>query len=248
MFLIPAFSSNLSTNKIGHNIKYLESIDSTNTEIYRMFKNNEAQSGDIVITDNQNSGRGRRGDSWYSQPNKSITTSFIIKNNYNNLDKKLPLLIGIAIIKGIQQSTKILCDLKWPNDIMYQSKKIGGVLIEKKDNPYIIGLGLNINETKFEKSIQDSTMSLKLILNRTIERESLLAYIINHFEILLDKSLDSIINLWESFCGHLNQTVYFHDSKKLIDGKFLGLNKNGEANIKIGGQEIKSIHSGVIKL
>ena len=247
MFLIPLFSSNLSTNKIGHQIEYLQSIDSTNSEIYRMFQNNCAQSGDVIIAEQQTTGRGRRGNQWYSKPGKSITASLILKDNKNNLDKKLPLIAGLAIIKAIKQSTNIECNLKWPNDIMYNSKKIGGILIEKKSSHFIIGIGLNVNENELDKSIQGSTLSLKLILNRSIQRETLLAFICNHFEILINQSLPYIIKEWESSCTHMYKTVHSHQFKELVSGKFLGLNQDGQANIEIGTEK-KVITSGVIEL
>ena len=247
MFLIPLFSSYLSTNKIGHRIEYFKSVDSTNTEIYRMFQNNIIQSGDVIIADKQTSGRGRRDNLWHSKSGQSITTSIILENNDKDLNKKLPLIAGVAIVKGIKQLTNVECDLKWPNDVMYNSKKLGGILIEKKNNHFIIGIGLNVNEDKLEESIQSSTLSLRLIINRIIERETLLAFIFNHFEILLSKSLSSIIKEWESLCTHMHRTIHFHQSGEFINAKFLGLNQYGEANIEIGGEK-KALSSGVIEL
>jgi len=247
MFLVPLFASNLSTNKIGHRIEYLKSVDSTNTEIYRMFQNHSIQFGDLVFAEQQISGRGRRNNIWYSKPGESITCSIILKNNASDLLQKLPLLTGISIIKGIKQLTDIECELKWPNDIVYNSKKIGGVLIENKGDCLIIGVGLNVNENELEESIQKTTLSLKLIINRSVQRELLLAFILNHFESLMNQSLKSIIKEWESSCAHMETSINFHQSGKLISAKFLGLNQHGEATMKIGAEK-KTITSGIIEL
>ena len=247
MFFIPLFSSNLVTKKIGHRIEYLRSVDSTNTEIYRMLQNNEIQPSDIILAETQTNGRGRRDNQWYSNPGESITCSMILEDNDSLLIKKLPLISGISIIKGIKQLTNIECDLKWPNDIIYNAKKLGGILIEKKGNYFIIGIGLNVNELTLEKSIKESTLSLRLILNRSIQREPLLAFILNHFENLLSQSLEAIIKEWESFCAHMHTSINFRQSNKLISAKFLGLNQYGEANIKIGTEK-QVISSGAIEL
>ncbi len=246
MFFTPLFLSNLTTKKIARNIEYFRTLDSTNTEIFDMLKQNQAKSGDAIIADQQTAGRGRRGNNWISNPGESITCSIIIKDEDDSLVKKLPLISGIAIIKGIKQLTKLNCNLKWPNDILLDSKKIGGILIEKKDGHFIIGIGLNVNESELDKSIENST-SIRLELGRTVQREPLLAFIFNHFETLLGNNLSSIINEWESLCLHMDRMVKFHQSNQLMSVTFLGLNENGEANIQTDDGK-KIINSGIIEL
>ena len=246
MFFTPLFLSNLTTKKIARNIEYFRTLDSTNTEIFDMLKQNQAKSGDAIIADQQTAGRGRRGNNWISNPGESITCSIIIKDEDDSLVKKLPLISGIAIIKGIKQLTKLDCNLKWPNDILLDSKKIGGILIEKKDGYFIIGIGLNVNESELDKSIENST-SIRLELGRTVQREPLLAFIFNHFENLLGNNLSSIINEWESLCLHMDRMVKFHQSNQLMSVTFLGLNENGEANIQTDDGK-KTINSGIIEL
>lgn len=246
MFFTPLFLSNLTTKKIARNIEYFRTLDSTNTEIFDMLKQNQAKSGDAIIADQQTAGRGRRGNNWISNPGESITCSIIIKDEDDSLVKKLPLISGVAIIKGIKQLTKLDCNLKWPNDILLDSKKIGGILIEKKDGYFIIGIGLNVNESELDKSIENST-SIRLELGRTVQREPLLAFIFNHFETLLGNNLSSIINEWESLCLHMDRMVKFHQSNQLMSVTFLGLNENGEANIQTDDGK-KIINSGIIEL
>ena len=246
MFFTPLFLSNLTTKKIARNIEYFRTLDSTNTEIFDMLKQNQAKSGDAIIADQQTAGRGRRGNNWISNPGESITCSIIIKDEDDSLVKKLPLISGIAIIKGIKQLTKLNCNLKWPNDILLDSKKIGGILIEKKDGHFIIGIGLNVNESELDKSIENST-SIRIELGRTVQREPLLAFIFNHFETLLGNNLSSIINEWESLCLHMDRMVKFHQSNQLMSVTFLGLNENGEANIQTDDGK-KIINSGIIEL
>ena len=113
----------------------MQSTNSTNTAIYEMLLNDEVKIKDVLIAEQQTDGKGRRGDKWFSSKNKSLTFSFIINSEELSINK-LSLLIGISIIKGIQKAANIRCKLKWPNDIMYENKKLGGVLIEKKISLY----------------------------------------------------------------------------------------------------------------
>ena len=246
MFFIPLFLSNLSTKKIGRKIEYVRTTDSTNKEIYSRLQNNEAQSGNVLLSDEQTDGKGRRGSSWFSSAGKSLTLSFLLENNHDILIKKLPLISGLAIIKAIKQIARIDCQLKWPNDVVYNSKKLAGILIEQKDQHFIIGIGINVNEIEFPESIQNTTCSLSSILNYSIQREPLLAFILNHFENLLNDDMDNIIKQWESSCNHMDSIVKFHSSNEIINAHFIGLNNNGSAKIKVDKKEMTA-NSGIIE-
>ena len=133
------------------------------------------------------------------------------------------------------------------NDIMYDSKKIAGVLIEQKKNHFIVGIGINVNGIKLDESIEKKACSLELILNYPIQRELLLAQILNYLEKLLSNDIKDIIIEWESFCNHMNSFIKFHNSNDIINGQFIGLNQNGEAKIDLNGEEV-IINSGIIEL
>ena len=247
MFFIPLFSSNLTTNKIGHKIEYLRTVDSTNQEIKRMIDENYIQSGNVIISDEQTKGKGRRGNQWFSSPGKSLTFSLLIKNNDPTLIQKLPLVCGISAVNGIKQLTNCNCTLKWPNDIMYEDYKLGGILIEQTKQHFIIGIGINVNDSTFDSSIEKEASSLYSILGYSIQREPLLAFILNNLEQSLDLSLNEIIIKWESYCAHMNTFIKFHNANKIINAKFLGLNDKGFANMELN-QEHKIFNSGVIEL
>ena len=244
---MPLFLSNLRTEKIGRRIEYLESTSSTNQTIFNFLKNKKMKSGDVLIADKQEAGRGRRGNHWFSSSEKSLTFSLLFKNDDNLLNKKIPLVCGVAIVKAIKDVSGLDCSLKWPNDILYDSKKIAGVLIEQKQNHFIIGIGINVNKTNFPKSIQKKASSLELILDYPIQREELLAKILNHLEKLLSNDLKDIIIYWESLCNHMGINVKFHNYNDIINGQFVGLSNNGDAKIEINGEEML-INSGIIEL
>ena len=235
----------MKTRKIARQIESIRTTESTNETIYNMFQNKEVKIGSALVAEEQTNGKGRRGNKWYSSPSKSLTFSLIIKDNIESLIKKLPLISGFAIIEAIKQLTKLDCQLKWPNDIVYKNKKLGGVLIEKKRDNFIVGIGLNVNDSDFDKSIEKEVCSIYSIINYPIQREPLLAFIFNNFEELLSKNMEEIIKKWEYLCNHMNSFVKFHYSKQIVEGKFVGLNGNGEAKININEIE-KVFHSGVI--
>ena len=237
MFFTSLFSANLITKKLVKDIQYIVSTDSTNDTIWKMFCNNKIKSGGVLIAEQQNLGRGRRGRVWHSSVGESLTFSFLIDSQMVSLET-ISLCCGIAIVNGIKELTDLECNLKWPNDIMFNNYKVGGILIEKKKNFLIIGVGLNVNESNFNSEIKNKATSLKKILNHTIQREPLLAYIFNNIEQLLNSNNNTIIKIWLSLCNHINKNINFHNfNNKVIKAEFVTINDNGEAILNINGHE-----------
>tara|TARA_B100000029_G_C17288881_1_gene856245 strand:- start:96 stop:833 length:738 start_codon:yes stop_codon:yes gene_type:complete len=232
MFFDEIFNKHIKRKKINYNLCYLKTVPSTN--LYAWKHESELSHGTVIITKNQTRGMGRRGTEWFSSQNNSLTFSLIIKEN-KKYDKLLSLKTGISIIEGIKKYIKINCQLKWPNDIIAHNKKIGGILIERKKNKLVIGIGINVKENlkHIDPSIQNDTTSLKIISNLSIELEQLLANILNQFELIYyEINNEKIIQKWEKYCNHMNRNIKFHRNNIIINGIFKGLHKNGSAIIK----------------
>ena len=184
--------ANLRTKTLGKVIEYYTQLDSTNEEAWEMIDEG-AKPGTVIITDRQLSGKGRNGTKWQSKADRSLTFSVIIKPNNlsGSISGVFPLLSGVAIV-GALQDMHIDGGLKWPNDIMVKGKKIGGILCEsriqgKSIKWVVLGIGINVNETAndFGNDISGTATSLYLEVGNFIQRERLLAAILNHLEILL---------------------------------------------------------------
>jgi len=253
VFFTSLFESNLQTKNIVKDIIYYPNIDSTNDELWRLCENNNSDLKKIlVITDNQTSGKGRGQNQWFSQPSKSLTCSFLLdpifSNNYFNLHA---LLIPVAIVRGIKKVAFVDLSIKWPNDIMYKNKKLGGILIESKgiNTKLNIGMGLNINESyeDFPDELKDLAISLKEITGYPIQREPLLAFILNELSNLIESNdIDLIISSWMQYCIHKNKQISFSQDGIQIDGMFESINEFGQAIIKCDGKSI--IYDGVINI
>ena len=248
MFSCEILEKNLKSKKIKYKIHYLDSINSTNQYAWELIKNN-IKIPAMIITKNQTDGKGQRENKWFSSINKSLTFSIIINQN-KKYEKLLSLKVAIAIIEGIKKNINIYCNLKWPNDIMANNKKIGGILIEKKKDKIVIGIGINVNENlkDINPIIKNKSTSIKIISNLSIKLEVLLANILNEFELCyyqLDNK--NIIKKWEKYCCHINENIKFHENYKTLKGKFLGIKDNGNAIININGEK-HIINSRIINL
>jgi len=252
MFFTNLFESNLKVKNFAKKVIYYTSTDSTNDDIWELYAENNEQDI-IIITDYQKKGRGRSNNIWFSKPGHSITCSFLLKELFPREQFNLhSILIPVAIIKGVRNFLSIDLSIKWPNDIMYENKKLGGILIEskiKKEAIFNIGLGLNTNENQidFPCELQGNSISLKEIKGHPIQREPLLASIFNELDLLIDSlNTSTIIESWMNNCSHKDEKVQFLNNQKLIKGVFKYINQKGQAVINYNNEYIE--YDGAINI
>jgi BirA family transcriptional regulator, biotin operon repressor / biotin---[acetyl-CoA-carboxylase] ligase len=253
MIFTQLIQTNLRTKELGKKVEYYNRLDSTNEEAWELIEEEqENQHGTIVLTENQIRGKGRKENSWSMVAGKGLAISVILDKKYpSNRSSFISLAAGIAVVESLEKRG-IECSLKWPNDIYYQEKKIGGILCEskiRKDSidKIVVGVGINVNETIEEHpmDLQKTLTTMFSISNHAHQRELIVAEFINSFERLLKKLDDeptSIIDEWHNHCLHLNKKVSFSNDKQLDKGTFIGLNEKGYARIEING-EVKTYNS-----
>lgn len=176
---------NAKTKYIGKNIKYFETIDSTQTEAKRNI--NQYENGTIIIADIQTQGKGTHGRVWHTKTN-NIAMTIILKPKM-----KLEQLEGFttAIAENIQKAIKDLynvnLEIKLPNDLLLNEKKICGILTETttiKDDvkEIFIGIGFNVNESKFNENISNIATSLYNETKQEYNVEDIICRIIENIE------------------------------------------------------------------
>lgn len=143
----------------------LNAIDSTNDYLKQLSKIAAVENFTIVMANEQTHGKGQMGSKWISEPGKNLTMSILVTNF--NLKKHtifdLNVVMAVSILKVLQSFKIQHCKIKWPNDIMADSKKVGGILIEnslKQDGSVsaVIGVGLNLNQTNFKELPQATSL------------------------------------------------------------------------------------------
>lgn len=244
MFNLILYKEKLSTKSIGQIIQYYPKLDSTNTKAWELISE-KVENGTVVITDNQTKGRGRQANKWISMPDKSLTFSIIIYPNALPSQINLySLIVGLAITDCLTDFN-IQAQLKWPNDILINGKKVGGILCESRISggvikSLVIGIGLNVNEniTELPEELRTKATSLMIESGIQYQLELLLANILNHLEHRIqNKEAAAQLIDWEKRCAHLNQKVTFHSNNETVNGVFKGLTLKGEAKILIDGKE-----------
>lgn len=184
---ISEIKSNLTTNYIGQNIIYFETIDSTQKQAKKLAENN-LPNGTLVLANMQTSGVGTHGRVWYTEADSNITMTLVLYPNCN-IDKLKTITIDIAnyMVEVIKDLYGIQLSIKEPNDIILNGKKIGGILTETKVNKefvniLFIGIGFNVSQEKFSEEIKETATSLKKEFKEDFEREKIISGFLNKFE------------------------------------------------------------------
>jgi BirA family biotin operon repressor/biotin-[acetyl-CoA-carboxylase] ligase len=251
MIFTQLIQTNLRTKELGKNIEYYNRLDSTNTEAWELVEENKNH-GTIVITENQTNGKGQKNKTWGMVPGKSLVFSLILTKNYP-IDHSglICLTVSLALIESLNKRG-LDAQLKWPNDLLIDGKKIGGILcetkIEKNDiKNMVIGVGVNVNESiaEHDESIQKNLTTMFEVSKHPHQRELIVAEFINSFELMLNKlstEPNQIIEEWLDKCMHLNERILFLQNDKILEGVFCGLDNNGFAKIEIDNK-VKSYNS-----
>lgn len=248
----------LTTDFIGRNIHYEESVESTQKIAHRLAE--DAPEGTVVIAEEQNSGKGRMNRKWHSPKYTGIWMSLIVRPNIQ-LTKapQLTLLTAVAIVQAVEELTGLNPEIKWPNDILLKGKKVTGILTElqaeaDRIHSIIIGIGMNVNQKKedFPPEIQEIASSLFIEKGEMVSRSSLIKSVFKHFEKLyllyLEQGFFPIKLLWESYAVSIGKTLRARTLTTTIEGRALGITDDGVLKLEDETGYIHYIYSADIEL
>ena len=177
----------------GYKIIKFNEIHSTNDFAWERASNNTPNHKTVILADHQTSGKGQYDRKWVADKGKNITMSVIMAFDEWLLKDGfyLNIIVSVSIIKAVKKNFGINLNIKWPNDIYYGEKKLGGILIKnriKKSNieHSIIGIGLNVNQDYFDISIPNP-ISLKMITYKITSLTNLIKAILDELNYSFEK-------------------------------------------------------------
>ncbi len=217
--------------------------------------------GAVVVAEAQTMGRGRLGRKWCSPKYLNLYLSIILRPKGAARETAwLSLAAAIAIHRTIREVSGLEVELKWPNDVLVNGKKIAGILLEqmvrgKKVDALVLGMGLNLNmgENDFDPEIRPSATSLRIETGFPIDRVVFLQKLLAHLEAwygeFLQGSLDSIRRHYLDILGVLNQKVRFQKGGDVFHGTVTGLAGDAALRLKLsGGKEISLYSEEITRL
>lgn len=244
-------------------IDVFSKLSSTNDYLsQKYFKSRQEKNAyHICVAEEQTQGRGRFGHQWWSPAGVNLYLSIFCPHaDWREEYEALNLRCLLAVAKLLERQGVTNIQLKWPNDICRDNNKLGGILIERKSQQLIIGIGLNVAMSTAEASriernvIKPWVDLLSLCPNWAMNRNELAANLFKEVrETLLsieNNSLDSLVTSWSKYDAMLGKKVYFTYQDKSCRGTVHGIDEKGLVKIKVHGKvlHLHSAHVCDIKL
>jgi BirA family biotin operon repressor/biotin-[acetyl-CoA-carboxylase] ligase len=255
----------LKTNFIGKNIFYEEKVGSTNL-MARELAVKGIKNGTVVIADTQDKGKGRNGKIWTSPKACNIYMSIILKPKFSpEAANGMTILAATAAAESIEEISSITPQIKWPNDILINSKKVSGILTEMSTHNkvieyIIVGIGINVNLKEEDIYENIKNIATSLYIERTkklkqlnennmfINRNNLIISFLNKFEryyeTFLSTGLSSILQTYQKYFGMIGKDVEINSENHKIKGQVVGIDSKGALLLKTGENELEKVVSG----
>ncbi|MBB6129310.1 biotin--[acetyl-CoA-carboxylase] ligase [Mucilaginibacter lappiensis] len=223
---------------VGQNLVTIQQVDSTNTFLKTLLSNSKPlPEGTVIMAESQYAGRGQQQNKWHSEPGKNLTFSILLTPAFLAISDQFDLnrVVSLGVYDALHPYLSDNLKIKWPNDIYYGDRKLGGILIEThvqgtniKDA--IIGIGLNINQESFEPGAGNA-ISLRQILHRDYDLKTILSEICGHIEAyylnLRAGKFLFVRNTYLSRLYWLNEVKRFKSNDQVFDGVIKNVKENG---------------------
>ena len=200
---------------IGTPRVHLRLTDSTN-ERARLLAASGAPHGTLVTADEQEAGRGRQGRAWTAPPTSAVLMSVVLRE----LSETLPLAAAVAVSEAVPLETQI----KWPNDVWIDGRKVAGILVEGRPQEgwAVLGIGLNVAAEQFPDELNATSLTLS---GAAVSVDESLAALVGSLETWLSRSTEEILAAWRSRDALLGRTVRWANGSQ--DGVAVGVDDSG---------------------
>lgn len=248
----------ISTQWAGRGVLYFPEIDSTNTCAKRL-GDEGAVHGTLVVSDEQTAGKGRRGRTWESPSGSSIYMSILLRPEITpNQAPMLTLVMAQSVAKAIRAVTGEKTQIKWPNDIVLNKKKVCGMLTEMSTeiawiNYVVIGVGINVNTESFPEELSRTATSIYLEKGQKIQRSRLIAEVMKQFEHYYDLfvktgNLSAMQEEYNRLLVNRDQDVRILEPGNEYNGHAVGINEAGELLVRTEDGQMKSVYAGEVSV
>lgn len=244
--------------RIGDVCFHFDQLDSTMNFCARLAELDYPE-GVAVLAEEQTAGRGTRGRTWHSTRGKGLYVSFLLRPEPEQLNY-IPLLAGLASREAIKLLTGLEIRLKWPNDLVFERKKLGGILCEGsssgKETAVILGIGINVNHAQedFPEEISGLATSLAIITGSAHDREILFDFLGKNLQLWYNKlKKGKVTEIIKSFKEYLSfssgqKLLVEEASGKRVEGLFVDIDLKGGIILKIDGEDRIFYSSEIIKI
>ncbi len=246
-------------------IIYMEETDSTNLEAVR--KADTLPHGAVIVAEKQTNGVGRRGRKWSSPAGQNLYFSVSLKPNFSpDKASMLTLVMAVAVARAIGKVCKAQGDalqddevqIKWPNDIVVNGKKVCGILTQMELSgtdikQVVVGVGINVNQEAFAGDDLKYASSLKRETEKTYDRKALLQDVLCEFTLLCEmfeqeQTLSFLKQEYENLLANRLKEVRILDAKGEYEAIATGINEIGELIVKKEDGTTEAVYAGEVSV
>ena len=245
----------LNTKTIGKELYLFKEVMSTNT-VAKFLSENDVSNGTVIISEKQSGAKGRLGKSWES-PLGGIWLSLVVKPNVDH--SKIPMITlatGVAVVKTLERIGIENAEIKWPNDVMINDKKVCGILTEaitkfNSIESVIIGVGIdaNFDVNILSEELQEGTTTLDIELGHRVNENEIIRFFLEEFErigILFEEGgFERILKEWRKYSYSIGKIVEVREPfSKSYDGYVLGISREGALVVEKIDGTLEKVISG----
>lgn len=250
--------SSLKTRWAGKEIHYFDRTDSTNIQA-RLAGEAGASHGTLVVAEIQDGGRGRRGRNWISPAGVGVWMSLLLRPEISPVSASmLTLVMALAAQKGIKEATGIESQIKWPNDLVLNKKKICGILTEMgtefmEIKYVVIGTGINVNQEEFPEELRKTATSLYLETGKKYHRSRIIERILEALEeyygiFVKTEDMSALLEEYNEKLVNRGQEVCVLDPKGEYRGLCQGITKTGGLLVELSDGTVTEVISGEVSV
>jgi len=230
---------------IGSRVYSLDIVDSTNEFAKTLV--DLTPEGTVVLARQQTNGKGRHGRTWYS-PADGIWMSVILRPQNFSL---ITVAAGVAVCETLR-TVGVVPGMKWPNDIVLNRKKIGGILTENVDKNTIVGIGINLNMRKFPRELKNVASSVFIETKKRLDEERVYGILCTHlddcYSMLKNGQTSELLTKWRNYSIMLGREVYIEAGDKKMTGRVLDISSDGALMLMCPNRCVERIIAGVCHL
>jgi BirA family biotin operon repressor/biotin-[acetyl-CoA-carboxylase] ligase len=244
----------LKTTLIGSEILVFEETASTNDVVEHLAKSG-AREGLVVFAESQTRGRGRRGRSWSSPRGKGLWFSVLLRPTLPpSSASRITVAASVAVARAIRQLCRVDARIKWPNDVIIGSRKVGGILTELQVEAdeiliAILGIGIDVNceQNDFPQDVRQLATSLKLESGTGQDRVALVARVLAALDECYQLALtdfETIADEWAKLCTTLGRHIVVTMGQRRIEGFAQALDGDGALLLRCDSGQMERILGG----
>jgi BirA family transcriptional regulator, biotin operon repressor / biotin---[acetyl-CoA-carboxylase] ligase len=240
--LAPEVVEPLLTGRFGHPYFYEDSCESSQRLLERSM-----DEGATAVCDVQTQGRGRLGRGWETPSGSAILCSVLLKPGTKQPLEQLSLVAGLAAAETAERSLGLAVQLKWPNDVMVNRRKVAGVLSEAAEGSVVVGIGINVNQLREELPADAKVQPASLYTSDGVRRERapLLVDLLGALERSYDRWLEGGL---DALYDTLGARDFLRGRRVFVDGKAgtgIGIDRSGRLEVDLGGERV-AVESGEV--